>query len=407
VKKDFSEELSMKNAVDWDWLLPKILSLIPKVIIIAYVVNIVVRWALNLPGGLLGKNDFLEFWVGSSFIIAGKPAAVYKVAQFCPALAKASGQAVSLPCLYPPTFLLMVLPLSLLPYYSSLLVWLGLTLGAYLLVIRRSAPHPLTIWLALSFPGALININYGQNGLFSTALLGGAFLLLENSPVMAGILFGLLSYKPNFFILIPVALIAGRYWRTLWATIGSAAILVSASILAFGWEPWMAYWHIRNLPMQALQQGIASLNIMPTLFAATLMAGGNQTVAFLIQGLAMVASVGAVIWTWSRRQPLAICVSVLVIASLLFTPYAPEYELVRLAIPAAWIGWHGYQSGWLFNDKVFLFLAWITPLVSRLQAQMNMVQVTPLILVILLYLNLASRRLSAMAALTGIMDRGK
>jgi uncharacterized membrane protein len=137
------------------------------------------------------------------------------------------------------------------------------------------------------------------------------------------------------------------------------------------------------------------------------MAGGNQTAAFVIQGMAMVAAVAVVVWTWFRRKPLAVCVSVLVIASLLFTPYASEYELVRLAIPAAWIGWEGYQSGWLFGDKVFLSLAWITPLVSRAQAQLNMVQMTPLILIILLYLNLTSRRQLAMAASTGLTNRSK
>ncbi|MGA9755702.1 MAG: glycosyltransferase family 87 protein, partial [Desulfobaccales bacterium] len=323
------------------------------------------------------------------------------------ALAQANGQPFPTPWFYPPTFLLMVLPLSFLPYYPSLIMWLVLTLSAYLLVIRLSAPHPLTIWLALSFPGALMNLNYGQNGLFSAALLGGGLLLMEGSPVMAGILFGLLSYKPNFFVLIPLALLAGRYWRTLGAPMVSAGILAFASILAFGWEPWLAYWHIRSLPMQALQQGLASLKIMPTLFAATLQAGGNLTAAYIIQGLAMAAMVGVVIWTWSRREAMAIRVSVLVIGSLLFTPYASEYELVRLAIPAAWIGWEGYQKGWLVNDKIFLILAWITPLLSRVLAYENMLQITPLILVVLLYFNLTSRRLSIMSAQPGFIDKDK
>jgi alpha-1,2-mannosyltransferase len=395
----------MKIALDTDWLLLKIITIIPKIIIVVYVGNILIRWALNLEGPL-SKNDFLEFWVGSSFVAAGKAAAVYDTSQFYPALALANGQPFPTPWFYPPTFLLMVLPLSFLPYYPSLIIWLVLTLSAYLLVIRRIAPHPLTIWIALSFPGALVNLNYGQNGLLSTALLGGGLLLLEGSPVMAGILFGVLSYKPNFFVLIPLALLAGRYWRTLGATLASAGILALASIQALGWGPWLAYWHIRSLPMQTLQQGLASLKIMPTLFAATLMAGGNLTAAYLIQGLAMAAVVGVVIWTWSRRGPMAIRVSALVIGSLLFTPYASEYELIRLSIPAAWIGWEGYHNGWLYNDKKFVILAWITPLLSRLMAYENMVQLTPLILVSLLFLNLTSGRLSIMPTSHGFIDKG-
>ena len=103
--------------------------------------------------------------------------------------------------------------------------------------------------------------------------------------------------------------------------------------------------------MQALEQGLASLRKMPTIFAATLMAGGGLTAAYLLQGVVMAVSAGAVIWVWYQRADMAIRVSVLTIGSLLFTPYGSEYELVRLAIPLAWIGWEGCQKGWVPKIK--------------------------------------------------------
>ncbi|MHB9072584.1 MAG: glycosyltransferase family 87 protein [Desulfobaccales bacterium] len=320
------------------------------------------------------------------------------MAQFYQGLTQIAGPGLNTPWFYPPIFLLMVSPLALLPYYASLATWLSLTLGGYLVVVRRIAPHPMTIWLALAFPGALMNLNYGQNGLFSAALFGGGLLLLEEYPFLAGMVFGVLVYKPNFFILIPLALIAGRYWRTLGATIISGGVLALASGLILGWETWAAFWHIRNVPMQALEQGIASLGKMPTIFAATLMAGGGLTAAYCLQGVVMAVSAGAVIWAWFHRVDMAIRVSVLTLGSLLFTPYGSEYELVRLAIPLAWIGWEGWQKGWGLRDKIFLMLGWITPFISRFLAAGNVVQITPLILLALLYLNLTGIHVSKSAA---------
>ena len=63
--------------------------------------------------------------------------------------------------------------------------------------------------LALAYPAVLINIGHGQNGFLTAALLGGALVILDRRPIVAGILFGLLVYKPQFGLMIPLALIAG------------------------------------------------------------------------------------------------------------------------------------------------------------------------------------------------------
>ena len=48
-------------------------------------------------------------------------------------------------------------------------------------VIRRIAPHLLTIALALIFSGTIQNISYGQNGFLSAALLGGGLICLDHA----------------------------------------------------------------------------------------------------------------------------------------------------------------------------------------------------------------------------------
>ena len=46
------------------------------------------------------------------------------------------------------------------------------------------------IWLllALAYPAVFINLGHGHNGFLTAALLGGALVLLDRRPLVAGIL---------------------------------------------------------------------------------------------------------------------------------------------------------------------------------------------------------------------------
>ena len=66
------------------------------------------------------------------------------------------------------------------------------------------------------------------------ALLGGALLLIERRPWLAGVLIGLLAYKPQFGVLIPVALVAGARWPTIAAAGATVVALVAISFAALG-----------------------------------------------------------------------------------------------------------------------------------------------------------------------------
>lgn len=373
-----------KTGVDWDWLKDKALVYVPRVIVAAFVL----KWVYGFLHDPLEFKDFLAFWVASAQGLAGKGAQIYDPANFFAALAAAAGQEFSTPWFYPPSFLLLILPLALLPYYLSLSMWVTVTLGSFLLVIRRLAPSRHTLWWALAFPGTLINLDYGQNGLLFAALLGGGLLMLERTPVCAGILLGLLSCKPNLALLIPVALVVGRYWRALGAALITAVVLALASGLALGWDAWGAFWHVYQVPIQAMEKGQVILAAMPTVAAMILKAGGGTRLAYLAQALIMLVTLVAVAWAWSREVPMALKVSVLTLSTLLFTAFAFEYELVRLAIPMAWLGWEGQRRGWRPGTKLFLVCGWLTPLFCRFLARMDTVQLTPLVLLLLLGLNI-------------------
>jgi len=373
------------------WLNRERLTVYPRIILVGYILfgaGLVLSAAysrtgltdfLDIPLGA----DFSHYWFASSLAQAGHPLTVYHAPEFIAAQAASLKVNYPVPWFYPPTFLLMVYPLAFLPYLVSLCVWLATTLTASLTVLRRIAPHPLTPWLALAFPGTFQNFFHGQNGFLSTALLGGGLLLLNQSPWVAGFLLGLVSYKPHLFALVPVALIAARRWQALLAALSTAIVLALMSLLLLGQGVWVAFWKNLALPLTLAREGILPINKIVTVFAALLQVGVGFSHALIIQGMVMLVVAVGVFYVWQLRISFARQAATLVLGAFLFTPYAFSYDLVLLALPLAWLGWEGYNAGWLPGEPALLCLGWLLPLITSVMALIKC-QITPLILAALL-----------------------
>jgi alpha-1,2-mannosyltransferase len=386
---------SRKPKIDFNWLLWKLLVVLPRLILVAYVLNVLIRLVFKTHPETLLKNDFVEYWAASSLALDGKAWLVYDFSEFQKVLIAISGKAFPMAWFYPPSFLLLIMPLALVPYYLSMALWLGCSVLAYILVVRAIAPHRLAIWVALAFPGALVNLNYGQNGLFSTALLGSGLILIDRRPYLAGFLLGLLTYKPHLAILVPVALAAGRYWKVLATMVGTFGGLAFVSALVLGPEVWPAFWNNIPVAMKLLEEGSLPSLKMPSLFVATLLAGGGPLLARLLQGVVTLAVTVGVFRIWRSGAPFPIRASLLVLAALLSTPYVFEYDLALLALPLAWLGWEGHHRGWLPGEKLALILAWVTPFVPRLSDFFNVpLLITPFLLLLLFSFFLFSARAS-------------
>jgi hypothetical protein len=144
---------------------------------------------------------------------------------------------------YPPTFLFVAAALATLPYLAAALVWLTATLAAYAAAIRPILGSRTGLAVALGFPAALWNVTAGQNGFLTAALVGGTLGLLQRRPALAGVCLGLLTYKPQFGLLFPLALIADRRWLTIGVAAATAAGLAALSWLVFGAASWQAFAH--------------------------------------------------------------------------------------------------------------------------------------------------------------------
>ena len=379
------------------WLNRERLAVYPKIIVGMYVVVLAYCfWGgpglIKLAGPVGG--DFSHYWMAASLALQGEPAAVYDSSRLASAMEQTFGQKIPLVWLYPPVFLLLMLPLALLPYLVSLVVWLSATLSGYLLVLRRLAPHPATVWLALAFPGTLQNIIHGQNGFLSAMLLGGGLLLLERRPVISGLLFGLFCYKPHLALLIPVALLAGRRWQALGAMAVAVLGLILASYLILGSHVWSAFLNNLSVSTKVLETGtmpghaVIVREKVTSMFSTILMAGGGTGAAWAGQATVMLLATAAVVWVWARPAPPAVRGAVLVLGILLFTPYEFIYDLAMLALPLAWLGWEGFSKGWRPGEPSGLFIGGLTPLLAPALAKWLSLQVVPLVLLMLLILSL-------------------
>ena len=111
---------------------------------------------LIAPDGRPRPMDFAIFWLAARMSAAGQALAVYDVQSFGAALLRLSGdQTAKLPFVYPPLFLLIVSPLSALPYVWAAGVWMAAGLAAYLAAARVILSRWCALPLALAAPGGL------------------------------------------------------------------------------------------------------------------------------------------------------------------------------------------------------------------------------------------------------------
>ena len=267
---------------------------------------------------------------------------------------------------YPPFFLIVAALLALLPYGFALTVWMIVTLPAYIVAIRAILPQPHTVMVAAAFPAVFVNIGHGQNGFITAALLGGALHWLDKRPALAGVLIGLLAYKPQFGVLIPLVLLVTGRWRTIGAAAATIAVLAGVTVALFGTGIWQAFAGSATFSREVvLEAGGTGWEKIQSLFSAVRMWGGSIEAAYAAQGMLAAALAVSLVWLWRSAAAFELKAAALTLGCLLATPYVLDYDLVALAVAIAFLTRHGLAHGFRKFDISLLALAWIAPLISR------------------------------------------
>jgi alpha-1,2-mannosyltransferase len=325
-------------------------------------------------------TDFAGFYAAGTLVIAGDVAAPYDVTRLHAGEQAIFGADAPLYSFsYPPFFLLIAAALARLPYALALALWQGVSLALYLLALRAVlrtgraadaetglARDRLWVLLTLGFPGVFVNLAHGQNGLLTAALIAGALALLQSRPIVAGVLFGFLTYKPQFGPMIPLALIAGGYWRTVATAVVTVALLVLATLIAFGPEAWRAFIASTEFTrMVLLESGAGGWHKMQSVFTWTRMWGGSVALAYAMQAIVMVALGATLIWRWRAAFPFELKAAALCLAIPLAAPHSFDYDLMVLAPAIAFFAIYGAAHGFGPLTKTTLAVLWIMPPFAR------------------------------------------
>jgi hypothetical protein len=345
----------------------------------------------HLTNGAAGRpfgDDFINYWSAAFLTLHGRAHEIYDIHAF-----HAFEQGIAGPTLsgyhysYPPVMLLLSTPLAFIPYVPALFVWLGASWYAFYRVLQTAMPGDGALLFALAAPAVLINAVGGQNGCWTAALLGGGLTLIDRRPHFAGVLLGLMVYKPQLAVLLPVALVAGRKWKTFFATAATAAGLLAASVLVFGVDLWKQYFHLATALRHVILEDNGVVHRMVSVFVMARPLGASVESAYIIQALFALAACGAVGVVWFKDAPAGIRNATLLLGTCLATPYLQDYDLVFGALVLAWL-WQQplniYPSERTLQISSALFL--VLPLVAAALAHLTNLTYGPLFILPLFWL---------------------
>ena len=289
-------------------------------------------------GGPFG-DDFINYWSGAFLAWHQRAGDVYDWNAFHAFQDNLTGASLDFfHYSYPPVLLLLTAPLALIPYVPALACWLAASSYAFYRALSLAMPGGSVALFAFATPALFLNTLGGQNGAWTAALFGGGLCLLERRPVVAGIFFGLLSYKPQLGLLLPFALLAGRHWRALFAAAATVLVLVGLNFAVFGPDVWTSYMrNVSFLRATILEDGTGVWHRMVSMFVLVRQLTGDVWLAYGVQiASALIAGV-LVVRAWWNDAPAPVRNSLLILGTCLSTPYLQDYDLLMLAFVVAWI----------------------------------------------------------------------
>lgn len=338
----------------------------PRLALALYAVGLVTLFCLSpglvTPAGKPFGSDFITFWSAGHLTLAGRPEAAFDVAAIVAAqrLAVPGSDTVYL-WHYPPLFQLVAAGLATMPYLVSYIVFVALGLAAYGAVLRQMIGTRDAIVLLLAYPGAMVAVLHGQNSLLSTALVGGALLMLDKRPAVAGVCIGLLAYKPQLGLLFPLVLAITGRWRVFAWAAATVLAFTGVATLVLGLDLWRVFLANAAVVREAMGPGQLPWDKMPSAFIQLRMLGVGETVAYGAQTTVALAAACMVGYVWLRAGATRLAGATLVAGTLLISPYTFDYEMALLAIPLAVLASDLADKGAARWQKLLLLALFLLP----------------------------------------------
>ena len=344
------------------------------------------------------SSDFVSFYAAGKLALAGTPALAYDQAAHY--FAQEHWTVAGAPYqyfYYPPVFLLLCAALATLPYFVAYALFQVATLALFLLTMRAVLRGSGWRWIPplLAFPAVFWTIGVGQNAFLTAALFGGFTLLLDRRPLRAGMLIGMLCYKPHFGLLVPIALAAGGRWRAFAAAAATVAALVGASVLLFGWSTWQAYMLALAGSENVYATGVIDFAGYITPFGAARLLGYEPYPAYVTQVGAAVLMGGLVALAWRRNMGQPLRAAILLSATMLSIPLGLLYDKMVVLVAIGWLVREAHETGFLPWERITIAVIYPVSLFTWLIAITSHAPIGPMVsaMVVLLCVRRVCREL--------------
>lgn len=305
---------------------------------IAFAALCLTHQVLFYKAGHIEPIDFAQFWTAGKLALKGNIFAVYDPRLLHAAEVIIAGHPFEYVSgwLYPPIFLFVAVTLASMPPMLGFLLWTNGTLLLQSMAVATIARSRWALLVAMAPPWTIMCMMLGQDGLLTAAIIGFVLISLERRATLAGLLLAVLTYKPQFGLLFPVALAFGGYWRTFISAGIGVVCLTLLSWSVFGLPAWLMFFHAIHGTMGAMKSwpGILSL------FGAVRRFGDSYETAVILQTALGALCAAVVALMWRSRIPNDLKAACLVTCIPMVTPYVWDYDLPILSIALAYLYRH-------------------------------------------------------------------
>jgi alpha-1,2-mannosyltransferase len=319
-------------------------------------------------------QDWMVFYNASGAYLEGNLPLLFHGADFTARINEQLADWLSAPLsfhpwMYPPTFLLFVVPFGGLPFpiaYASFLLVTGAALIAAVWYYDDDPEHrKLLLGLLMLSPAVACTVVLGQNSFLTSAVLIGGFALMKRQPILGGTVLGILSFKPQLALMVPIALIAGRYWQSLAGAAASALLLAFFSLVVFGLDAWRGWVALMTVPSDLYNAwNIVGRLHGQSVYTCVALLGASPAVANAAQAIAIVLAAGGVYWCFRQAVPHELQLMMLLAATMLSAPHVFNYDGVMLDIAASLLLCRALNDGFRFGELIVIPLTWVNPLIN-------------------------------------------
>jgi hypothetical protein len=335
----------------------------------------------SLLNHTMPEEDFANLWSAGHLVRLGRVDWVYSSHLFQAWKQDVFGSSLRVQdWIYPPTVLLLGVPLSFLPLAQAFLFWdLGTLILAVLLLRWARLPWVILI-VGLLGPATWRSLILGQYGTITGALVIAGLLMARRAPVRAGMMLGFATLKPQQGIIAPVAWLATQNPRAIIAAALTFSALAIAVILFFGPSSWVLFF------TRSSDMGKAILDMAPpqdnintgvSMFWMCRTLGSSVHFANVAQLLFALLATALTYFAWRKSNVDDMArIAFTACTSLMITPYGYTCDMVAFSIAVAII-----TSKNCWRLRIVDVFLWLWPFYCTVATVITGVLFTPLVVV--------------------------